>query len=126
MACISNYALIVDVLAPVLMRIASPLVVDSLLAFDALPGRRSCPVAHASRVSVSASRRDSLFREVRDDETSSPRRETRAAESANGHSRKSSEIEISLAISTVEDSSITLGIDKIANRAHSEMRVYLA
>src|SRR6476660_1513247 len=78
MACISNYALIVDVLAPVLMRIASPLVVDSLLAFDALPGRRSCPVAHASRVSVSASRRDSLFREVRDDETSSPTRETRA------------------------------------------------
>ena len=71
MACISNYALIVDVLAPVLMRIASPLVVDSLLAFDALPGRRSCPVAHASR-------RDSLFREVRDDETSSPTRETRA------------------------------------------------
>ena len=35
-------------------------------------------VAHASRVLVSASRRNSLFREVRDDETSSPARETRA------------------------------------------------
>ena len=41
-------------------------------------------VAHASRVLVpvrlglSASRRNSLFQEVRDDETSSPARETRA------------------------------------------------
>ena len=35
-------------------------------------------VAHASRVLVSASRRNNLFGKVRDDETSSPARETRA------------------------------------------------
>jgi hypothetical protein len=37
-----------------------------------------CPGRHASRVLVSASRRNSLFSEVRDCETQSPTRETRA------------------------------------------------
>src|SRR5882724_7209129 len=40
--------------------------------------QRSARVAHASRVLVSASRRNSLFSEVRDCETQSPTRETRA------------------------------------------------
>jgi len=48
------------------------------VAFYVLADCCSVWVAHASRVLVSASRRNSLFREVRDDETSSPTRETRA------------------------------------------------
>src|SRR5204862_6921365 len=40
--------------------------------------QRSCRVAHASRVLVSASRRNSLFSKVRDCETQSPTRGTRA------------------------------------------------
>jgi hypothetical protein len=48
------------------------------VAFYALADCCSVWVAHAPHVLVSASRRNSLFREVRDDETSSPTRETRA------------------------------------------------
>src|SRR6266566_3799886 len=43
-----------------------------------LPTRFCSRVAQASRVLVSTSRRNNLFREVGDDETSSPTRETRA------------------------------------------------
>ena len=65
-AYISNYALIVNVLAPVLMWIASPLVVDSLLAFRCAPGSPQLPgSARVSRVGFNVSPKQSFPRSPR-------------------------------------------------------------